>query len=95
MISRICGKDGKIEIAKSESVLRKSDKILVVAEPKDIDFLVAFIGERADMEWQKMDTALEARRVMITNPNVNGKTLGKLGLYGGFPSISRRVTAPA
>lgn len=91
VISRICGIDGKIEIAKSESVLHKSDKILVVAEPKDIDFLVAFIGERVDMEWQKMDTALEARRVMITNPDVNGKTLGKLGLYGGFSFNITRV----
>ena len=91
VISRICGQDGKIEIAKADSVLKLSDKILVVAEPKDIDFLVAFFGKRIEMEWQKMDTALEARRVMITNPNVNGKTLGKLGLYGGFSFNITRV----
>ena len=91
VISRICGQDGKIQIAKSDSALKLSDKILVVAEPKDIDFLVAFFGKRIEMEWQKMDTALEARRVMITNPNVNGKTLGKLGLYGGFSFNITRV----
>lgn len=91
VISRICGKGGKIEIAKSDSVLHDSDKILVVAEPRDIDFLIAFIGKRIEMEWQRMDTALEARRVMITNPKVNGKTLGKLGLYGGFSFNITRV----
>lgn len=91
VISRISGQDGKIQIAKSDSALKLSDKILVVAEPKDIDFLVAFFGKRIEMEWQKMDTALEARRVMITNPNVNGKTLGKLGLYGGFSFNITRV----
>lgn len=91
VISRICREDGKIEIAKGESVLHVGDKVLVVSELKDISFLTALIGEKIEMEWQKMDTALEARRIMITNPKVNGKTLGKLGLYGGFSFNITRV----
>ena len=91
VISRICGSDGKIEIPQSDTKLHSGDKILVVAEFSDADFLSAFIGERIDMEWQKLDTELEARRIMITNPDVNGKTLGKLGLYGGFSFNITRV----
>ena len=67
------------------------DKILVVCDSKDYDFITAFLGDPIEMEWQKLDTGLEARRIMITNPDVNGKTIGKLGLYGGVSFNITRV----
>lgn len=91
VISRVCDRDGHIEVACAETVLREGDKILVVCDHKDADFLGAFLGERIDMEWQKLDSGLEARRIMITNHDVNGKTLGKLGLFGGFSFNITRV----
>lgn len=45
------------------------------------------------MEWQKLDTGLEARRIMITNHDINGKTLAKLGLFGGFSFNITRVNS--
>lgn len=65
--------------------------MLVVCDNKDVQFVNAFIGNRIEMEWQKLDSELEARRIMITNPEINGKTLGKLGLYGGFSFNITRV----
>jgi len=91
VISRVCRNDGRIDIASSDTVLEKGNKVLVVCDNKDMHFLSAFIGERIEMEWQKLDTELEARRVMITNPEINGKTLGKLGLYGGFSFNITRI----
>lgn len=82
---------GKILIASGETVLDADDTILVVAENRDADFVTAFLGERIEMEWQKLDTGLEARRIMITNPQVNGHTLGKLGLFGGVSFNITRV----
>ncbi len=91
VISRVRKQDGKILIPSSETKLENNDKVLVVYDSKDADFLKAFIGQQIEMEWQKLDTELEARRVMITNPEINGKTLGKLGLYGGFSFNITRV----
>ncbi len=91
VISRVCRSDGHIEIAGGETVLRAGDKVLVVCDNKDTDFLSAFLGEKIEMEWQKLDTGLEARRIMITNHDINGKTLAKLGLFGGFSFNITRV----
>ena len=65
--------------------------MLGVCDNNDVQFVNAFIGNRIEMEWQKLDSELEARRIMITNPEINGKTLGKLGLYGGFSFNITRV----
>ena len=91
VISRVCRADGKIEIAGAETILESGDKVLVVCDNKDAEFIKAFIGDKIEMEWQKLDSELEARRIMITNPEINGKTLGKLGLYGGFSFNITRV----
>ena len=91
VFSRVCRSGGKIEIACADTILEKGDKVLVVCDNKDVQFVNAFIGNRIEMEWQKLDSELEARRIMITNPEINGKTLGKLGLYGGFSFNITRV----
>lgn len=90
VVSRVL-RNAQILIASNETVLDKGDVILVVCDNKDIDFITAFLGEKIEMEWQKLDTSLEARRIMITNPKVNGHTLGKLGLFGGFSFNITRI----
>ena len=90
VISRVC-RNGVIEIATPDTTLQLADKILVVCDSIDMEFIISYLGEKINMEWQKLDTGLEARRIMITNHNVNGKSLGKLGLYGGFSFNITRV----
>ena len=91
VISRVCHNNDAIEIATPETILNVGDKILVVCDTNDQEFIISYLGEKINMEWQKLDTGLEARRIMITNHNVNGKSLGKLGLYGGFSFNITRV----
>ena len=93
VISRVSKKSnaGKILVAGADTVLDPGDIILVVADNKDVDFITTFLGEKVDMEWQKLDTGLEARRIMITNPKVNGYTLARLGLFGGVSFNITRV----
>lgn len=91
VVSRICHESGQIEIGSANSVLSNGDKILVIVDSKDMDFVTAFIGDKIDMEWQKLDSQLVSRRIMITSPKLNGKTLGKMGLFGGFSFNITRV----
>ncbi len=83
VISRILRADSSVEIPTASSALRSGDSVLVVLESKDEAFVGAFIGRPVEMEWRKLDTKLVSRRILITRPNLNGKSLGKLGLFGG------------
>ena len=71
VISRVCRNGGTIEIATPETILSVGDKILVVCDTSDMEFIISYLGEKIDMEWQKLDTGLEARRILITNHQVS------------------------
>ncbi len=91
VISRVRREDGKIDIATPETEIKRGDKLLVVVDAENEKFVTTFIGDKTDCEWQKIQSGLEARRIMITNSRVAGKTLGKLGLFGGYSFNITRV----
>ena len=94
VISRILHDEKGLKIAKSGTYLEEGDKLFVIAATQDINTIVAFIGERIPMhraEWEKLDTNLVSRRILITRGEVNGKTLGQLHLRGGFGINITRV----
>ena len=91
VIPRICGADGKIVVPSPDSVLKLGDKVLVIAAKRDIKAVTAFIGEKIDMSWDRLKAYMAARRIMVTNAAVNGKKLGRLGLYDGLGFNITRV----
>ena len=94
VISRILHAGEIPEVAKPRTHLEKDDKLFVIASSQDLNTIIAFIGERIDMhrsEWEKMDTHLVSRRILITRSEINGKTLGQLHLRRGFGVNITRV----
>lgn len=89
--SRVCHPDEEVEISSAETRLKEGDKVLVVAALKDIDAITAFIGERVEVEWEKLNTQFISRRISITKSEVNGKTLGELRLRTIFGVNVTRV----
>ena len=89
--SRVCHHDEEVEISTSETRLRQGDKLLVVAALKDIDAITAFVGERVEVPWEKLNTQFVSRRIAITKSAVNGKTLGELKLRTTFGVNVTRV----
>lgn len=81
-------KEGKLEIAYPKTVLNEGDIVLVVSNLQNIDSVSALLGEKVEMdqdEWSKLDKQLVSRRIIITKPEINGKTIGNLrlrNLYG-------------
>ena len=67
------------------------DKLLVVAALQDIDAITAFLGERVEVEWEKLDKKLVSRRIAITKAAVNGKMLGEMKLRNCFGVNVTRV----
>ncbi len=89
VISRVhYADDGKMVIAQPDTVLNKGDKVLVVSNLQNIETVSALLGSEIEMdqsEWSKLDAQLVSRRIIITKPEINGKTIGNLklrNLYG-------------
>lgn len=91
VISRIRRQGGEIEIADDDTLLHVGDQILVVTTPRDAAAITAFIGRDVQVEWEQLDKRLISRRILITKPKLNGKSLAQLKLHAGFGVSITRV----
>ncbi|WP_352422502.1 putative transporter [Proteiniphilum sp.] len=95
VISRVLhAKTGVLDVPQTKTILEENDKILVVSNLKNIDVIEAFIGQRIDMdrnEWNKLDSQLVSRRISITKPAINGRSIGSLKLRNLFGVNITRV----
>ena len=94
VMSRIYRSDGHIEIANANTVLAPGDKMLIITTAEHIEPIVAFLGEQIDMDltqWEKLDSQLIVRRIMITKPAINGREIGELKLRSSFGVNVTRV----
>jgi putative transport protein len=84
VISRIWrDSDKKIEIPSGLTALNENDKIFVITTEQEEKAIETFIGEKIDMErkqWVRMESQLINRRILVTKPELNGKSLGQLKL---------------
>lgn len=92
VISRIINADGE-QNAQVHGIteIHVGDKVLVVASPKDIEAITALIGKEVEMDWTPYEKEFISRRVLVTKPDVNGKTLDSLNLSGNFGVTVTRV----
>lgn len=77
--------DGHVSIPKSDTVFCMGDQLFVVCAEDDAEAIIAFIGPKIEIDWEKQDTPMVSRRILITQPKINGKTLGELhfrSMYG-------------
>lgn len=75
--------DKRIEIAEANTVLHENDKIFVITTAQETNAIVTLLGEEINMErkqWVRLESQLINRRILITNPKLNGKKLGELQL---------------
>lgn len=60
------------------------DNLLITAAPKDIEAITALLGEPAEVDWEKCDRGQVSRRILITRPEINGKSIGQLHIRTQF-----------
>ncbi len=86
--------DGHILIPNRNTVLNMDDEVLVVCAEADAEAIQAFIGPKLDTEWTIEDKAqpLVSKRVVVTNPKMNGKTLGKMHFSSVYGVNVTRIT---
>ena len=91
VISRIRHQGEKQELVNSETILHIGDQILVISNPKDIEAITVFFGKQIDMKWENENTNLVSRRILITKPELNGKTLSQLRIRRNFGASITRI----
>ena len=79
--------DGNVSIPSSRDVFHMGDEVLVVCAAVDAEAIQAFIGPEIEKPWEEdqSDQPLISKRIVITNPSMNGKELGKMhfsSVYG-------------
>ena len=79
--------DGNVSIPSSRDVFQMGDEVLVVCAAVDAEAIQAFIGPEIEKPWEEdqSDQPLISKRIVITNPSMNGKELGKMhfsSVYG-------------
>lgn len=87
--SRIMKSDGCVYIPTANTVLELNDKMFIVCAEDDSEAIIAFIGpEVQNVNWEAQgntDKPMVSRRILVTQSNINGKTLGELhfnSMYG-------------
>lgn len=78
--------DGQIHLPSKDTILHQGDHLLIVCSEDEADSIIFFIGERvpAEQEFEDRHSPLVSRRILVTEEDVNGKTLGQLSLSGKF-----------
>ena len=89
--------DGEVSIPNSKTTFEVGDELLVVCAEADAEAIKAFIGPEIDAEWDREKDEVQhfvSRRIIVTRPEINGKTLGKMhfsSVYGvNVTRISRQ-----
>ena len=94
VISRISHSDNKAFIADSSSEVHCGDKIFVVSAAEDKEAILAFLGNEIEMleeEWGEFEGQLVSRRIVVTQPNINGKRFVDLRLRTKYGININRV----
>ena len=77
VVSRIVH-DGELSIPTSKTVFHIGDQMLIVCAEADHEAIMAFIGPKLDIDFEQSDQPLVSKRILITNPKINGKSLASM-----------------
>ncbi len=94
VVSRICRANGTIEIANANTVLAENDKMLIICASEDVEAIEMMLGHQINMQhsdWLNLDQQFISRRIIITQPHINGKTIGELRLRSSYAVNVTRV----
>ncbi len=72
--------DGHVSLPNRDTIFHVGDQLYVVCAEADAEAIIAFIGPQIEVDWEQQDQPLVSKRVLVTRPSMNGKTLGQLHL---------------
>ena len=94
VFSRIL-RNGELIIPKSSTELKVGDKIYCVCAEADAEAIIAFVGPKTDVpefKEQEKSKQMVSKRILVTKPEINGKTLAKMHFSSVYGVNVTRVT---
>lgn len=79
-------------VPNDKTTLQDGDKINIVCSEEDAMPIEAFIGEEIHVDWQTEKQPVVSRRIIVTQSEVNGKTLGQMNFSTVYGVNVTRVT---
>ena len=76
---------GHVSIPNHETIFNMGDQLFIVCSEEDAPAITVFIGKEVELDWEKQDLPMVSRRILVTKPEINGKTLGSMhfrSMYG-------------
>ena len=85
--------DGNESLPNKDTVLHHGDHLLIVCASDEAEAIITFIGcqVEADKEFDPGHSPLVSKRILVTEEDVNGKTLSQLSLSGRFGVNATRI----
>ena len=77
VVSRIVH-EGELSIPNRDTIFHLGDQMLIVCAEADQEAITAFIGPKLDIDFEQQDQPLVSKRILVTNPEINGKTLASM-----------------
>ena len=91
VISRIVH-EGELSIPNRDTVFHIGDQMLIVCAEADQEAITAFIGPKLDIDFEQQDQPLVSKRILVTNPEINGKSLASMHFSSVYGVNVTRVT---
>lgn len=79
------------EIVNGHTVLNEDDVVFIVAHPAVQEPIIALLGEQVEMDWEQFGNELITRRILITKPGINGKTISQMQIRSNLGTNITRV----
>lgn len=84
--------DGHVITPTGSTVLHIGDRVFIVCAENDAEAIIAFIGPEIEVDWKKQDEPMVSKRIVITRPSINGKTLGQMHFSSAYGVNVTRIT---
>jgi len=69
---------GELCIPNRDTVFHIGDQMLIVCAEADQEAITAFIGPKLNIDFEQSDQPLVSKRILITNSEINGKTMASM-----------------
>lgn len=88
--------NGEVHTPKRDTVLNLGDEVLIVCAESEAEAIRTFIGPEVEPEWdvyqENAKRPMIAKRIVVTNPKMNGKVLSKMQFNGLYKVNVTRIS---
>ncbi len=84
--------EGHVSIPNRNTVFHVGDQLYIVCSEADYEAIVAFIGPVIEVDWEQTDQPLVSKRILVTNPKMNGKSLLQMHFSSVYGVNVTRIT---